>query len=64
MDLREEYKNEMESVSPDREAIDRMKAAVMAKIAAGEGEAGIPGEKKHFITFLRWRHDTARNRPE
>lgn len=46
MDLREEYKNEMESVSPDREAIDRMKAAVMAKIAAGEGEAGIPGEKK------------------
>ena len=46
MDLREEYKNEMESVSPDREAMDRMKAAVMAKIAAGEGEAGIPGEKK------------------
>ena len=46
MDLREEYKNEMENVSPDREAIDRMKAAVMAKIAAGEGEAGIPGEKK------------------
>ena len=46
MDLREEYKNEMESVSPDREAIDRMKAAVMAKIAAGGGEAGIPGEKK------------------
>lgn len=46
MDLREEYKNEMESVSPDREAMDRMKAAVMAKIASGEGEAGIPGEKK------------------
>lgn len=46
MDLREEYKKSMESSSPDREAMDRMKAAVLAKIAAGEGEPGIPEVRK------------------
>lgn len=46
MDLREEYKKSMESSSPDREAMDRMKAAVLAKIAAGEGEPGIPEVNK------------------
>ena len=46
MDLREEYKKSMESSSPDREAMDRMKAAVLAKIAAGEGEPGIPEVSK------------------
>lgn len=32
MDFREEYKKSMESNSPDRETIDRMKAAVMAQL--------------------------------
>lgn len=32
MDFREEYKKSMESNSPDRETIDRMKAAVMAEL--------------------------------
>lgn len=53
MDLREEYKKSMESASPDREAMDRMKAAVLAKIAAGEGEPGIPEAKKKPLPLRR-----------
>lgn len=53
MEFREEYKKSMESNSPDREAMDRMKAAVMAKIAAGEGEPGIPAEKKKPLPLRR-----------
>lgn len=53
MDLRDEYKKSMESVSPDREAMDRMKAAVLARIAAGEGEPGIPEEKKKPLPLRR-----------
>lgn len=53
MEFREEYKKSMESNSPDREAMDRMKAAVMAKIAAGEGEPGIPAGKKKPLPLRR-----------
>ncbi|MGN1108762.1 MAG: hypothetical protein ACI4RK_05205 [Oscillospiraceae bacterium] len=38
MNFKDEYKKSAESISPDREAIDRMKAAVMAKIAEEQGE--------------------------
>lgn len=50
MDLREEYKKSMESSSPDRQTMDRMKAAVYAKLEAGEGQPGIPGEKRRPIS--------------
>ena len=50
MDFREEYRKSMESSSPDRQAMDRMKAAVLAKIEAGEGQPGIPGEKRRPIS--------------
>lgn len=53
MDLREEYKKSMESSSPDREAMDRMKAAVLAKIAAGEGEPGIPEVRRKSLPLRR-----------
>ena len=53
MDLREEYKKSMESSSPDREAMDRMKAAVLAKIAAGEGEPGIPEVRRKPLPLRR-----------
>lgn len=49
MDLREEYKKSMESSSPDRQTMDRMKAAVYARLEAGEGQPGIPGEKRRPI---------------
>ena len=49
MDLREEYKKSMESSSPDRQTMDRMKAAVYAMLQAGEGQPGIPGEKRRPI---------------
>ena len=38
MNFKDEYKKSAESISPDREAIDRMKAAVMAKLAEEQGE--------------------------
>ncbi|MGN1341170.1 MAG: hypothetical protein ACI4WS_12830 [Oscillospiraceae bacterium] len=41
MNFKDEYKKSAESVSPDREAMDRMKAAVLAKIAE---EAEHPAE--------------------
>lgn len=53
MEFREEYRKSMEGNSPDREAMDRMKAAVMAKIAAGEGEPGIPAGKKKPLPLRR-----------
>lgn len=54
MDFREEYKKSMAVNSPDRESIDRMKAAVLAMIAAGEGEAGIPTAKSKSVTLRRF----------
>lgn len=38
MNFKDEYKKSADSISPDREAIDRMKAAVMAKLAEEQGE--------------------------
>lgn len=47
MNFKDEYKKSAESISPDKEAIARMKAAVMAKIEADpEGSADIPEKKK------------------
>ncbi len=44
MDFREEYKKSAESLSPDNEAMERMKAAVLAKIA--EEQSGAPADNK------------------
>lgn len=53
MNFKEEYKRSAESISPDREAINRMKSAVLAQIAAEpEKTAGIP-EKKKQIPFKK-----------
>lgn len=47
MNFKDEYKKSAESISPDKEAIARMKAAVMAKIEADpEGSTDIPEKKK------------------
>lgn len=47
MNFKDEYKKSAESISPDKESIARMKAAVMAKIEADpEGSADIPEKKK------------------
>lgn len=47
MNFKDEYKKSAENISPDKEAIARMKAAVMAKIEADpEGSADIPEKKK------------------
>ena len=37
MNFRDEYKKSAESISPDRKAIDRMKSAVLAKLADEQG---------------------------
>ncbi len=56
MDFREEYRKSVESNSPDREAIDRMKAAVMSRLNEEEtaGEAGSAAEtpQKHVSRRL------------
>lgn len=47
MNFKDEYKKSAENISPDKEAIARMKAAVMAKIEADpEGSTDIPEKKK------------------
>lgn len=47
MNFKDEYKKSAESISPDKEAIDRMKAEVMAKIKSDpEGSSDIPEQKK------------------
>lgn len=49
MDFREEYKKSAESLSPDNEAMERMKAAVLAKIAeeqSGGAAHGAPADNK------------------
>lgn len=43
MDFREEYKKSAESLSPDKEAMERMKAAVLAKIAEEQSSGAAPG---------------------
>ena len=59
MDFREEYKKSAESLSPDKEAMERMKAAVLAEIAeeqssgaapgaSADNNAGSPEQKKSF----------------
>lgn len=48
MNFKDEYKKSAESISPDREAIDRMKAAVLAKIAdENEKLPEVPSERAY-----------------
>lgn len=44
MDFREEYKKSAESLSPDKEAMERMKAAVMKKIAEEQSSGTAPAQ--------------------
>lgn len=53
MKFSEEYKKSVDSMSPDRESIDRMKAAVLARLES-EKEAPAPApERKKPILFRR-----------
>ncbi len=45
MNFKEEYKKSADSISPDKEAIDRMKAAVLAKAAEGPERSAAESRK-------------------